>query len=92
MNEVFDNDLAKELLTVLACCEEDFQQKIPDDLIDQLTRLAADSKKEFYLEEDKSLMEQNLSEECKDMLSILYYQSVDNEEKNNLLQDWASKD
>ncbi len=92
MEEEFDSDLAKELLTVLAYCEESFQEKISDELVSQLITLAADSTKEFYIEEDKNLKDQNLSEECKDILSMLYYQCISKEEQEKLLRYWLKKD
>ena len=92
MEELLDKDVAKELLTILAYCEEDFRKLIYPKFIAHLTTLAADSTKEFYIEKNKSLSEQNLSEECKNWLSLLYYQNVDFMEQEKLLNTWAEQE
>ncbi len=92
MEREYECDLAKELLTVLAFCEEDFEEQLSPSFVHQLGLLAANSTKEFYLEEGRSLLEQNLSESCKDLLSFLYYENTTPEEKERILQSWFSKD
>lgn len=92
MGRVLDSDIAKELLTVLAYLEDDFFNKLPNNFLNNLTILAADSSKEFFIDKNKSLDEQSLSDECKNWLAILYYQSVDEDMKNNLLDSWIKND
>lgn len=76
MEERLDNDLAKELLIVLSYCDTNLIKNIPDSFINNLTNMAADSDKEIYIDSTKELSEQNISEECKDLLSIIYYMYV----------------
>lgn len=81
-------DVAKELLIVLSYCDNIFIQKIPRDVLLKISDLAADSNKKFYIKRDKSLIEQNLSDECKDLLSELCYMYViDEKYREELLND-----
>lgn len=88
-----DKDLAKELLIVLSYCDNSLINKIPDNFIKTLSEIASDSNKEYYIEKDKSLSNQNISEECKDLLSILYYIYEVNEiEKEDILNHWIKNE
>lgn len=73
MEEKLDNDLAKELLMILSLCDDDFINNIPDNIFMKINELASLSSKEYYFEKEKSLLEQDITEDCKDMLSLLYY-------------------
>ena len=88
MLENVNGDVAKELLMVLSYCESVFLERIPKDVMVKLRDLAADSNKEFYIREDKSLREQDLSSECIDLLSELYFMYVlDSNAKKELLKE-----
>ena len=83
------NDVCKEVLTVLSYFNYDLIQKIPDKVFKKLIELAADSDADFYIDIEKNLDEQDLSEECKDLVSLIYYEYIANDdEKNNLLKLW----
>ena len=83
------NDVYKEVLAVLSCCNSDVIEKIPSKVFKKLTELAADSDKNYYIDSQKSLAEQDISEECKDLLSIIYYTYMsDKDEKMKLLRAW----
>lgn len=92
MEEVLDNDLAKEILTILPYLDDKFVNSLSSDLLAKLTDLAADSTKDFYIQKDKKLNEQNLSEECKNWLSLLYYEFASSSEKDELLNYWIKND
>lgn len=83
------NEIYKEVLTVLAYFDNDLIKKIPNNVFRKLTELAADSKVDFYIDTTKGLEEQNISEESKDLISLLYYNYVaDENEKEELLKYW----
>ena len=94
MEEVLNNDfdLAKELLTVIPYLNNTFVSNLPRNFIANLTTLAANSTKDFYIQKDKRLEEQNLSEECKNWLSLLYYEYVDLSDKKDILESWFKND
>ncbi len=90
---ILNNDIAKEVLTIIYYSDKEIQDNIPDDVLKKLTILAADSNKDVYIEKDKSLNEQNLSKESLDYFSALYYLYVANsEEKDKILSSWIAND
>lgn len=90
---IINNDIAKEVLTIIYYSDKEIQDNIPDDVLKKLTILAADSNKDVYIEKDKSLNEQNLSKESLDYFSALYYLYVANsEEKDKILSSWIAND
>lgn len=93
MEELLDNcDLAKEILTVLPYLDHTFINILPSDLITTLTDLAANSEKSFYIQKGKSLEEQDISEECKNWLALLYYKYTDPDQQNDILSSWMKND
>lgn len=87
------NDVYKEVLTVLAYFNDDFIEKIPDKVLKKLNELAADSKTDFYIDTEKKLYEQNISEESKDLISLIYYNfAADKNEKKELLKIWSENE
>ena len=92
MEKEYDSNLAKELFMVLSNADDDFLDRIPDYFFENLNYLAADSNKNFYLKNDKPLSEQEISEECKDCLSLLYYFIADSSNKENILNAWIKND
>jgi hypothetical protein len=55
--------------------------------------MAADSKIEVSIDISKGLEEQDISQECKDMISLIYYKYIaDNDEKKELIKIWAEND
>ncbi len=92
MEESVSPNLAKELLNVIFFLEDDFIDRLPDDFINKLVLLAADSDKNFVLKKDKKLWEQEISEECKNYLALLYYQFSSRDKQNELIESWAKND
>lgn len=83
------NDVCKEVLTILAYFDNGLIEKIPARVFDQLKELAADSKSDFYIDTEKNLDEQNISEKSKDLISLIYHNFVaDENEKNELSKIW----
>ncbi len=92
MEENVNPDIAKEVLSLLANLDDDFVDLLPDNLIQKLTFLAADSEKEFVFYKDKKLSEQNLTDECKNYLAFLYYRYSSKEKRSELLDAWSQND
>ena len=89
--EELNKDVAKEILTVLFFCDNAFTDRIPSSILKQLNDLAADSKKEINLDKNKVLAELDLSDECKDFLSILYFTYMsDSNEKQEIFNIWLN--
>lgn len=83
------NDISKEVLTVLSYWEIDLINKIPNSLMNELVDYAADSKKECFIDTNMSLQEQNISEESKDLIALIYYSFIANEDtKKEIKKIW----
>ena len=83
------NDIAKETLIVLDNFEQDVILKIPQEFIIKLNNLAVTSKKQFKLDNDKVLLEQNISQETKNLMAYIYYTFIANsKEQEELIQLW----
>lgn len=83
------NDVCKEVLTILAYFNEELIEKIPDKVLKKLTELSKDSKVDFYIDSEKNLDYQNISEEGKNLIALLYYNYIANEdEKKQILKSW----
>ena len=59
---------------------------------EKITKLcdeAADSKLDFYIDVNKSFEEQKISEKSKDLISLIYYDYIaEEEEKKEILKQW----
>lgn len=83
------SDISKETLTFLAFFDEKMIKKIPVHTIAKLCEEAADSKLNFYIDANKSFTEQDISEESKDLISLIYYDYIaEEEEKKEILNQW----
>lgn len=83
------NDVYKEVLTILAYFKKDLLEKIPSQFLKELKELASDSKTDFYIDPKKDLDKQDISEESKDFISLIYYSFMaEEEEKRYLLKVW----
>lgn len=82
------NDVYKEVLTILAYFKKDLLEKIPSQFLKELKELASDSKTDFYIDPKKDLDKQDISEESKDFISLIYYSFMAEEEKRYLLKVW----
>lgn len=83
------SDISKETLTYLAFFDNEMIEKIPGYVISKLTKEAADSKLDFYINTNKKFEEQEISEKSKDLISLIYYEYIANEdEKKEILNKW----
>lgn len=88
MENRVNSDVAKEFLAVLAYCDDSFVDSIPDYVLKKLNDLAADSSKNFCINVSKSLEEQDLSNECRDLLGELYFMyMMDSDDKKKILSE-----
>ena len=94
MNQTIDkNDIYKEVFMVLSNFNDDVIKKIPNSLFDKIIKLSADSKVEVNIDVNKNIEEQNISEESKNMLSLIYYKYIaNNNEKKELIKLWEFND
>ena len=84
------SDVSKETLTFLAFFDNKMIEKIPAYIITKLCEEAADSKLDFYIDVNKSFEEQKISEKSKDLISLIYYDYIaEEEEKKEILQQWG---
>lgn len=87
---IIDNissDVAKELFTVLSYCDDVLVAKIPDFIFEKICSKAADSTIDCYMDKNKKLMDQPISEECKDLLCLLYYEYIADFETKKEIQN-----
>ena len=90
MNTQKMNDVAKEVITVLNCCDKNIIDKIPKNIMKYLEEKGNKSEYKVYIDSDKKLTEQNLLEESKDLIALIYYSYIaDEEEKKNLVKKWS---
>lgn len=83
------NDIAKETIYVLKNFNPTFTSKISKRILKDLEELAKTSKKEVKIDKTKSLKNQNILPETKDMIALLYYNYIAlPEEKKEIIQKW----
>ena len=87
------NDIAKEVVSILDYVDYELIKKIPIKFLDYLKNTAKDSNKEVDIDLNKSLLEQNISEESKDLIALIYYNYlVSEEEKRKVLKTWENNE
>lgn len=83
------NDVCKEVLTILGFFNIDVIEKIPSKILQKINELAADSELNYYIDREKDLIDQDISEKGKDLIALLYYSYIATEnEKNELSKIW----
>lgn len=83
------SDVSKETLTFLAFFDNKMIAKIPAYIITKLCEEAADSKLDFYIDVNKKFEEQKISEKSKDLISLIYYDYIaEEDEKKEILKQW----
>ena len=82
-------DAAKETLEIFRHFDTAFVSQVPSEFLAELEQFASQSTKAFQVDLQKRLMEQELSEEAKDLLSFLYYSYGASEaEKREIQKVW----
>lgn len=83
------NDVAKETLTVLDYFDSNLIEKIPIKFLNYLNELSLGSNRDVHIDLEKKLIEQDISEESKDLIALIYYSYIaDEEEKKQILKLW----
>lgn len=83
------NNVAKQTIILFSYMDKKMLEKIPSELIEHLQRLAIDSNIKFKYQKDKDLDSQNLLDETKDLLSVIFYSYIASEnEKKEILKKW----
>ena len=86
-------DIAKETMEILKHFDKEFTSKISKNFINSLEKLAEKSKIQIKIDWDKKLSEQEISEESKDLISLIYYSYfADKDEKEKLLKIWTENE
>lgn len=90
MKETNDfNDISNEVLTVLSYWDKNLIMKIPNSLITELAINSADSSKKCHIDPNKKLEEQDILEESKDLIALMYYSFIADEyEKAEIRKKW----
>ena len=89
MKQLEINDVAKETLDILKYFDANIVSKIPINFLNLLSELAQKSNKVVNIDKNKKLKEQNISEESKDLISLIYYNYIaTGEEKEKILKIW----
>ncbi|MCI8965488.1 MAG: hypothetical protein HFJ43_03970 [Clostridia bacterium] len=87
------NDICKEVLIILSYFNNDLIEKIPNKVFSKLLELSADSKVHLHIDTKKDLDKQDISEESKDLVSLIYYTFVaDKNEKNEIFKSWTDNE
>ena len=83
------NNVCKEVISILAYFDDDIIEKIPSKILIKINELAADSNVDYYIDTEKGLLDQQLSEKSKDLIALIYYSYIANEnEKYELSKIW----
>ncbi len=86
-------DVAKETTEILKYFNSSFVSKISSGFLKQLKELAKNSDKTVIIDKNKSLKDQKILSQTKDLISILYYKYIaTDEEKKELIKIWKNND
>lgn len=86
-------DIAKETIEVLRCFDISLLAEIPKNSLYDLEKISKKSKKVVNIDREKKLIQQNISEESKDLISLLYYNYCANEkEKEDIIKIWKDNE
>lgn len=79
----------KETLEVLNHFDSEFLSKIPNEFLNAMKEFASKSTITVNIDTSKNLIEQDISEECKEMISLIFYSYIaTKEEKEELTELW----
>lgn len=76
-----EEDVVKETLYILNYFNSNFVAKIPNNFLEELKKIAKTSKINVNIHKSKKLEEQKISEDCKDLISLIYYNYVASKEE-----------
>ena len=89
MNKVEMCDVANEVVTIFDYTDSKLLENLPKEILKYLKITAKQSDKKFNLEPGKSLSEQNLSEESKNLMALLFgLYMADERDKEYIKKCW----
>ena len=80
INETKYIDTAYETLYILNHCDKEFISKIPIKILNNLKEIAKDSSKKINLLPNKKLKDQNISDETKELISVIYINYIEDKD------------
>lgn len=93
MNEQEMNNVAKEVSVILEYVEPELLKRVPSDLIEYLKEIGSKSDIEIKLETGKAIDKQNILEESKDLLALIFYLYIaDENEKKEIMKSWIENE
>lgn len=93
MKQLEISDIAKETVDILKYFDSNFVSKIPVKFLNILKGLAKHSNIIVNIDKEKKLKDQNISEETKDLISLIYYDYVaTEEEKDEIIKIWSKNE
>lgn len=86
--------IACETLCILEHCDKSFVNRIPDKILNILKNIESNSStKNIKVHKNKKIDEQDISEDTKNFIALLYYNYVANvEERKDILNIWIKND
>ena len=72
-------DIAKETIEVFKYLDASLIENISKSFLDFLEELSQESNIIVNIDSNKKLRDQNISEECKDLISLIYYNYIADE-------------
>ena len=92
-NEYEVNNMCKEALVILSYCNNEIRDKIPNKIINKLKEFAKDSNNNFKIDFNKSLENQNISNDGKNLISLIYYNYIASDlDKEEIKNTWAKNE
>ena len=92
-NEYEVNNMCKEALVILSYCNNEIRDKIPNKIINKLKEFAKDSNNNFKIDFNKSLENQNISNDGKNLISLIYYNYIASDlDKEEIKNAWAKNE
>lgn len=86
-------DIAKETIEVFKYFDTSLTENISKSFWDFLKELSQESNIIVNIDSNKKLRDQNISEECKDLISLIYYNYIaDENEKKEILKIWNNNE
>lgn len=86
-------DVAKETIELLNYFDSKFISKISTKFLHFLEELAQSSTINVTIDKKKKLKDQNVSEECKSLISLIYYDYIANEEEKKKIEKiWSDNE
>ena len=86
-------DIAKETIEVFKYFDTSLTENISKSFLDFLEELSQESNIIVNIDSNKKLRDQNISEECKDLISLIYYNYIaDENEKKEILKIWNNNE